>query len=244
MNLINLNIDCLIEIFKYLPDRDLHNVTKVSKQFKKIVIENVYKHCKIPLYQIKFPEMVNLLQQYGSNLWNIEIGFGYVPQMKTHYNWSKSEITILLLEYCPNLRKLEIEIDFNEVRNEVVDFLKEYINHLDEFVLRANTQLSNDFFAIRNNCKRFGLFHVDATLVQFNYFKNLQSITFNDCIIKIDSICDLLKNVDNNLKFFEWIDTLSRQIVCEDFIKLVNTFYEYNKNLEILKIQINYFECR
>lgn len=248
LNVSNLNEDCLIEVFKYLRDKDLYSLTKVSTYFRKITCYNAFKHCKVHLSTFKIDDVFEILEKFGPFLRNIEISYKSMPGLSSYHVIPRSDLVILnLKEFCPNLRKIQIEIDFNEIENDSFHFLVNYFVQFNEISIKTRSRLLKSLLINACNLEIFQVIDANLNDIEIYKFDNLTSLSFVNCTLVFSKLCNLLKAIGQKLKAFEWlnIDKIPiRQVSCVFFTFLTNLFCTHNSNLNTLNLQIGDNKCK
>lgn len=227
LSLVNLNDDCLIEIFKYVDGIELYYLTKVSKRFKCIVSSSIRNGV---LNLRKLPKALSatqILKTIGKSL-------------STLTATAKNDKYLNTISHCNKfLLHLDIEINLNVVSELLFYNYMESLVNLKTIKIK---QTSSEFEIIHflqkaKNIGRIELCHCELNPSCNITFPNLRSLKLIGCSLDLNYFEDLMKDIGNNLEEFE-IDHLPpyQDGVVFRYERMLSIINEYLINLTKLTL--------
>lgn len=256
--IMDLNDDCLIDIFKRLPVRDLCSVAEVNTRFKqdaKYVFSALYKrfHTLVLVlqsakgrYEITLNEMRSILKNFGSLI--IDLDVSKMSFKSTHNN----RILDLIIKYCAGALK-ELTLEWFSIKGNILQKLRPIFESLEKLSL-DNCEINNSIGSLLKNCKELKKLKVcnqDYIDRNCNFieqqFPQLESICFKSVdMIKESNLLALFTKNPNIKKIkiirCEYITDKLFKLVADNLkdlekltVSLTNYSSSFTQNLEPIK---------
>lgn len=180
LSILDLNDDCLFEIFNLLSIYELIEAEKVCKAFK-AVCGNVYKSkrffkIKFSLHHLKTEYLKNIFDRVGHSLRSFEFSGGYIMNEDT-----KRTIIDEVTNSCPQLRSLTLNyVLFN---NKLFEQLLKSFNNLTSLDLsrcNINESMLKTTVDVEISKKIYILKLAGNTEMNGSFFKNMVNVEYLD----------------------------------------------------------------
>lgn len=247
VTLYNLNNDCLVELCQFLNIIDLYRLRKVSQRFNDIIVNNIMKNREINLEKIKeFCSVRKVLKIFGSTLSGLVASESDV-QYRSARCTNSEQLFHILNKNCHNIRHLNIAVKINEISTDSCDQFSNKLTNLKSIrienvngSIRRSIGYSN--FAERllqhtKGIEKLEMKNFAPNISSVRRFSNIHTFVLDSCTIKLEQFTEIMKNLGNKLKHFEWNDSCWFLGVGNSLIgKVIEIIDEYNLNLITLKI--------